>query len=58
MADIKTLLTSANLVPLGFGIAIGSGLLFSLIELWPAILLTGAGYCIYKGFSLSSRNAN
>jgi len=48
----KNTLTSANLIPLGIGIAVGGGLLFALIEIWPLLILTGAGYCIYKGLPL------
>ena len=56
MADENNTLTSASLVPLGVGIAIGGGLLFALVNIWPVIILTGAGYCIYKGLSPSSED--
>jgi hypothetical protein len=56
MADENNL-TSASLVSLGIGIAIGSGLLFALVHMWPIIILTGAGYCIHKGFFFSSKGA-
>ena len=46
----KNLLTSANLVPLGMGIAIGAGALILLISFWPLALLTGAGFFAYKTF--------
>jgi len=48
--DNKNTLTSASLIPLGIGIAIGGSILFALIELWPLLVLSAAGYCIYKGF--------
>jgi hypothetical protein len=54
MADNKNTLTSASLIPLGIGIAIGGGLLFALVQIWPLAILIGAGYCIHKGLSLSS----
>ncbi len=56
MADKNNTLTSANLISLGVGIAIGAGLLFALVEIWPVILLAGAGYCIHKGFYSSIDN--
>ena len=54
MADKNYTLTSANLVPLGIGIALGAGLLFMLIEIWPAVMFSIAGYCIYKGVNSNS----
>ncbi len=45
----KNTLTSANLIPLGIGIAVGGGLLFALITIWPLLILTGVGYYIHKG---------
>jgi len=53
MADENNTLTSANLISLGVGIAIGAGLLFALVHIWPVIILAGAGYCIQKGLHLS-----
>jgi len=53
MADKNNTLTSASLVPLGIGIAIGGGLLIALVELWPLLILFGSGYCIHKGLSHS-----
>jgi len=51
--DNKKTLTNASLIPLGVGIAIGGSILFVLIELWPLLILSAAGYCIYKGFIAS-----
>jgi len=49
-------LTSASLISLGIGIAIGGGLLFALVQVWPLLILAGAGYCIHKGLSPSSKD--
>ena len=57
MADENYTLTSASLVPLGIGIAIGGGLLFALLHLWPVFIFFGAGYCIHKGLSSSQDTA-
>lgn len=51
----KIILAKTHLISLGIGIAIGCGLLFVLIALWPLLLLAGAGYCIYKGLPPSLR---
>ena len=51
----NNLLPKTHMVTLGIGIAIGGGLLFALIELWPLLILAGAGYCINKGLQSSNK---
>tara|TARA_Y100000310_G_C20521096_1_gene733723 strand:- start:514 stop:702 length:189 start_codon:yes stop_codon:yes gene_type:complete len=47
--DNKNKFTSANWISLGIGIAIGAGLLITLIHLWPLFIVFGVGYCFHKG---------
>jgi len=41
--------TDNPLIPLGLGIGIGICSLWLLIELWPLVILGGAGYLVVKG---------
>ena len=42
-------ITSNPLVPLGLGIGVGICSLWLLLEVWPLLMLGGAGYLVYKG---------
>lgn len=45
---------SNPLVPLGIGIGVGVCSLWLLLEIWPLVVLGGAGYLVYKG--MESKN--
>jgi len=46
---------SNPLVPLGLGIGVGVCSLWLLLEVWPLVVLGGAGYLVYKG--MESQNS-
>ncbi len=46
----------SNLIPLGVGIGIGALSLWAAIELFPFIVVGGAGYIIYQGLTKQKEN--
>lgn len=43
--------TMSPLIPLGIGIGIGVCTLFAAIELFPFLVIGGAGYIVYRGIN-------
>ena len=48
---------SNPLLPIGFGIGIGACSLWAIAELWPLLIIGGAGYLVVKGLENQYNNS-